>query len=64
MIHLINPNFKHINKCVSIADYMEEHIYNTVLHQLQISEEEEENGTHEIAVKQVVAILAHRTLKL
>jgi hypothetical protein len=61
---MIDPNFKHINKCVSIADYMEEHIVNIIIDQLQISEEEEENGTHEIAVKQVVAILAHRTLKL
>ena len=64
MKDLINPNFAFIDECETIADYMEEHLYNTVMWQLPLEVEDSyenyNNEMHAEAMEQVVAILATR----
>ena len=38
MKNLINPEFAFIDECETIADYIEEHLYNTIAWQLPIDE--------------------------
>ena len=40
MNDLINPNFAFIDECETIADYMEEHLYNTVMWPLPLEVED------------------------
>ena len=62
--HLINPDFAFIDECETIADYIEGHLYDTVMWQLPLEVEDSyENYTnkmHAEAMEQVVAILAIR----
>lgn len=62
--HLINPDFAFIDECETIADYIEEHLYNTVMWQLPLDVENPDenyaNKMHAEAMEQVVAILATR----
>ena len=64
MKDLINPDFAFIDECETIADYMEEHLYNTVMWQLTLEVEDSyenyNNEMHAEAMEQVVAILATR----
>jgi|TARA_R110002072_G_scaffold10616_1_gene49435 hypothetical protein len=64
MKNLINPEFAFIDECETIADYIEEHLYNTIAWQLPIdehhSDENHANEMHAEAMEQVVAILASR----
>ena len=66
MEDLINPDFAFIDECETIADYIEEHIYDTIAWQLPIDlEDPNENYANEMhagAMEQVVAILAARML--
>jgi hypothetical protein len=66
---LIDPDFVFIDECETIADYIESHLYDTLLWQLPIPDEdiyesdedvEKYNEMHAEAMKQVVAILATR----
>ena len=67
---LIDPEFVFIDECETIADYIEEHLYNTVHWQLPnptspLDPDDEEdmdkyNEMHAEAMQQVVAILASR----
>lgn len=63
---LIDPDFAFIDECETIADYMEEHLYDTVAWQVPYGvdmQEEDENYANEVhaeAMQQVVAILASR----
>lgn len=64
--HLINPDFAFIDECETIADYIEEHIYDTISWQLPLDVEDPEhdenyaNIVSSEAMEQVVAILATR----
>ena len=67
--NLINPDFIFIDECETIADYIEGHLYETLLWQLPVSDEdiyesdedvEKYNEMHAEAMQQVVAILATR----
>lgn len=62
--NLINTDFAFIDECETIADYIEEHLYNTVAWQLPLDfEDPNENYANEMhaeAMEQVVAILATR----
>ena len=72
MKNLIDPNFQFIDECEAIADYIEEHLYDTVAWQLpnpmspydtEPEWGEETDGYNEIhakAMEQVVAIIATR----
>ncbi len=64
MKNLINPKFAFIDECETIADYIEEHLYDTIAWQLPIdehhSDENHANEMHAEAMEQVVAILASR----
>ena len=66
---LIDPEFVFIDECETIADYIEEHLYDTLLWQLPINDEDiyqsnedvdNYNEVHAKAMQQVVAILASR----
>ena len=62
--NLINPDFTFIDECETIADYIEEHLYDTVAWQLPLNvEDPDENYANIVsaeAMEQVVAILATR----
>jgi len=64
MKNLINPNFEFIDECETIADYIEEHLYDTVAWQLPVyfedADENYANEVHAKAMEQVVAIMAAR----
>ena len=70
MFHeVIDPDFAFIDECETIADYMEEHLYDTLLWQLPIGDEDiyqsdedvnNYNEVHAEAMAQVVAIMASR----
>ena len=70
MFHeVIDPDFAFIDECETIAEYMEEHLYDTLLWQLPISDEDiyqsnedvdNYNEVHAKAMEQVIAILAAR----
>ena len=69
MKKLINTEFQFYDKCETIANYIEEHLYDTLLWQLPISDEdiyesdedvEKYNEMHAEAMEQVVAIMATR----
>ncbi len=65
MQDLINPDFVFIDECETIADYIEEHLYDTVAWQLPLDFEDPipenyANEMHAEAIEQVVAILATR----
>jgi len=65
MKELINPNFKYIDECEAVADYMEEHLYDTLAEQLPIFNDEELyedyfSAIHAEAMEQVVAIMVSR----
>ena len=74
MKDLINTNFKFIDECETIADYIEGHLYDTVHWQLPSPlspydpEHEEDmdryNETHAKAMAQVIAIMASRISSL
>ena len=66
---LIDPDFVFIDECETIADYIEKHLYDTLLWQLPIPDEDiyesdedvkKYNEMHAEAMKQVVAIVATR----
>jgi hypothetical protein len=66
---LIDPDFAFIDECETIADYIEEHLYDTLLWQLPIDDEDiyqsnedvdNYNEVHAKAMEQVVAIMAAR----
>ena len=62
--NLIDPNFVFIDECETIADYIEEHIYDTVSWQLPLNfegpDENYANEMHAEAMEQIVAIMATR----
>jgi hypothetical protein len=67
MKKLINTEFQFHNECETIANYMEEHLYNTVMWQLPLDVENDfygdenyANEMHAEAVEQVIAIMATR----
>jgi len=69
MKDLINKDFEFFDECETIADYIEEHLYDTLLWQLPINDEDiyqsnedvdNYNEVHAEAMQQVVAILASR----
>ena len=70
MKNLIDTEFLFHDECVTIADYIEEHLYDTVAWQLPIDVEDawprglgDENYANEMhakAMEQVVAIMATR----
>ena len=67
MFHeVIDPDFAFIDECETIADYMEEHLYDTIAWQIPYGvdmHEEDENYANEVhatAMNQVIAILASR----
>ena len=64
MKNLINTNFPFFDECETIANYMEEHLYNTIMWQLPLDVEEDDenyaNEMHAKAMEQVVAIMATR----
>ena len=64
MKDLINTNFEFIDECETIADYIESHLYDTVMWQLPLEVEDSyenyNNEMHAEAMEQVVAILATR----
>jgi len=68
MKNLINTEFQFHNECETIANYMEEHLYNTVQWQLKLDghelpddeEIDEYNEMHAEAMEQVIAIMATR----
>lgn len=65
MFHeVIDPDFAFIDECEAIADYIEEHLYDTIAWQLPIdehhSDENHANEMHATAMNQVIAILASR----
>ena len=67
MKNLINTEFQFRNECETIANYMEEHLYNTVMWQLPLDVENDfygdenyANEMHAEAVEQVIAIMATR----
>lgn len=64
MKNLIDPNFTFIDECETIADYIEEHMYDTIAWQLPLDVEDPNenyaNEMHAKAMEQVVAIMATR----
>ena len=63
MKNLTETEFKFYDECETIANYMEEHLYNTVQWQLLLDEEDDENYANEMhteAMEQVIAIMATR----
>lgn len=64
MKNLIDPNFAFIDECETIADYIEEHLYDTVAWQLPVDVEDPDenyaNEVHSKAMEQVVAIMTAR----
>ena len=67
MKKLINTEFQFHNECETIANYMEEHLYNTVMWQLPLDVENDfygdenyANEMHAEAMEQVIAIMASR----
>jgi hypothetical protein len=67
MKKLINTEFQFHNECETIANYMEEHLYNTVMWQLPLDVENDfygdenyANEMHAEAMEQVIAIMATR----
>jgi Holliday junction resolvasome RuvABC ATP-dependent DNA helicase subunit len=70
MFHeVIDQDFAFIDECETIADYIEEHLYDTLLWQLPIEDEDiyqrtedidNYNEVHATAMNQVIAILASR----
>ena len=66
---LIDEDFAFIDECETIAEYIEEHLYDTLLWQLPIRDEDiyesnedvdNYNEVHAKAMEQVIAILAAR----
>ena len=73
MQELNGPNFKFYNECETIADYIEQHIYDTVHWQLPnpsspVDPDDEEmdryNEIHAKAMAQVITILATKVYGL
>ena len=64
MKNLINTEFQFYDECETIANYMEEHLYNTIMWQLPIDVEDPDenyaNEMHAEAMEQVIAIMATR----
>ena len=67
MKKLINTEFQFHNECETIANYMEEHLYNTVMWQLPLDvendfygDEDYANEMHAEAMEPVIAIMATR----
>ena len=63
MFHeVIDRDFEFIDDCETVADYIEEHLYDTVLWQLPDEDiyENDYNEVHATAMNQVVAIIASR----
>ena len=64
MKNLTETEFKFYDECETIANYMEEHLYNTIMWQLPLDVEEDDenyaNEMHAKAMEQVVAIMATR----
>ena len=67
MKKLINTEFQFHNECETIANYMEEHLYNTIMWQLPLDVENDfygdenyANEMHAEAMEQVIAIMATR----
>ena len=64
MKNLINTEFQFHDECETIANYMEEHLYNTIMWQLPLNVEEDDenyaNEMHAKAMEQVIAIMATR----
>ena len=64
MKNLTETEFKFYDECETIANYMEEHLYNTIMWQLPLDfEEDDENYANEMhaeAMEQVIAIMATR----
>ena len=66
---LIDPDFKWIDECSDIADYIETHLYDTICWQIptvDIPEDDDGeamNELHDEAFEQVVAILASRVFR-
>jgi len=63
MFHdVIDQDFEFIDDCEAMADYIEEHLYDTVLWQLPNEgiDEDDYNEVHATAMNQVVAIIASR----
>jgi hypothetical protein len=62
--NLIDLKFQFHDECVTIADYIEEHLYDTVAWQLPVDAEDPDenyaNEMHAKAMEQVVAIMAAR----
>ena len=62
--NLIDFNFTFYDECVTIADYIEEHLYDTITWQLPLDvEDPDENYANIVsaeAMEQVIAILATR----
>ncbi len=61
---LIDPDFQFHDECETIADYIEEHLYDTVAWQLPVDVEDPDekyfNEVHAKAMEQVIAIMASR----
>ena len=64
MKNLINTEFQFHDECETIADYIEEHMYDTIAWQLPIDVEDPDenyaNEMHAKAMEQVIAIMATR----
>ena len=64
MKNLTKTEFKFYDECETIANYMEEHLYNTIMWQLPLDVEEDDenyaNEMHAEAMEQVIAIMASR----
>lgn len=64
MKNLTKTEFKFYDECETIANYMEEHLYNTIMWQLPLDVEEDDenyaNEMHDKAMAQVIAIMATR----
>ena len=64
MKNLINTEFQFHDECETIADYIEEHMYDTIAWQLPIDVEDPDenyaNEMHAEAMEQVIAIMATR----
>ncbi len=64
MKNLTETKFKFYDECETIANYMEEHLYNTIMWQLPLNVEEDDenyaNEMHDKAMAQVIAIMATR----
>jgi len=64
MQEITGSNFKFYDECETIADYIESHLYDTVMWQLPLEVEDSyenyNNEMHAEAMEQVVAILATR----